>query len=75
MFKRIIPVTLLLKDKGEQVVIQRVLKFLTDKFHIKMEIISGCFKFIESDIFLYVGNLKLIYLVFVDQLGFIKEVT
>lgn len=40
-----------------------------------MQIISGCFKFIESDIFIYMNNIKQIYLIFVDQLAFIKEVT
>jgi hypothetical protein len=44
-------------------------------FEIKMNIISGCFKFVESDIFLYVDNLKHVFVIFVDQLAFIKEVT
>lgn len=75
LFKQIVPVTLLIPDDSDQAITQRVLDFLTSKFKMKMEFISGCFKFIQSDIFLYVDNIKLIYLVFVDQLAFIKEVT
>lgn len=40
-----------------------------------MQVISGCFKFMESDIFVYISNANLVYLVFMDQLAFIKEVT
>jgi hypothetical protein len=75
MFKKIVPVTLKLKDSSDYTVAKRICEFLANKFEIKMQVIRGCFKFVESDIFLYVDNLKMIYLVFVDQLAFIKEVS
>lgn len=40
-----------------------------------MEQVSGCFKLVEADIFIYASSQTRIYLVFVDQLAFIKEVT
>jgi hypothetical protein len=70
-----VPVTLLLHDDGAQQIAQRVLSFLANKFQISMQLISGCFKFIESDIFVYVSNFKLVYLIFVDHLAYIKEVS
>lgn len=75
MFRRIVPITLKLNDAPGFEVAKRMLQFLSDKFSIKMQIISGCFKFIESDIFIYLSHLKQVYLVFVDQLAFIREVT
>ena len=40
-----------------------------------MQVIKECFKFIESDIFIYVERPNLVYLIYIDQLAFIKEVT
>ena len=40
-----------------------------------MQVIKGCFKFVESDIFVYVDKIDKIYLIYVDQLAFIREVT
>jgi hypothetical protein len=54
MFKRIVPVTLLIKDCSDLDMAKRVFEFLSEKFKIRMQIISGCFKFIESDIFVFV---------------------
>ena len=40
-----------------------------------MKVIKGCFKFIESDVFFYVESRSKVFIVYVDQLAFIKEVT
>ena len=54
MFKKMVPVTLFIKDCSDFDIAKRTLEFLSAKFKIKLQIISGCFKFIESDMFAYI---------------------
>jgi len=36
---------------------------------------SGCFKLTESGVYVYVGSVNQVYLIFMDQLAIIKEAT
>ena len=72
MFRQLVPITLKLKDTTDFNITKRIFEFLVQKFNIKMQIISGCFKFIESDIFIYCANTKQIYLIYLDQLDQIR---
>lgn len=40
---------------------------------MRMEAVGGCFKLIEPDMFVYVSSLTLVYLVYVEELGGIRE--
>ena len=75
MFRQLVPITLKLKEGSDYMVAKRMIEFLADKFQIKVQVIKGCFKLVESDIFIYVDSLQHIFLVFIDSLAFIKEVT
>jgi hypothetical protein len=73
MFRQIVPVTLLLRDANDQTVAERVLAFLSNKFGLQVQSVSGCFKLVEPDMFVYVSSLSLVYLVYVEHMEDIIE--
>lgn len=66
--------TLLLRDADDQTVAYRVLSYLAGKFGLTLQSVSGCFKLVEPDIFVYVERLTEVYLVYVEELQGIQEV-
>ena len=65
MFKQLVPITLRISEATDYSKAKKICEYLAHRFEIKMQVISGCFKFVESDIFLYVEKLSKIYLVFI----------